>query len=203
MYLHVYKNNPTDGGVDGSEVSETIESTLSSAAASGATTITVNDATGFHGAYGTRSALIGTETKTIASVNYDTNVITLSSALTAAHAIGETVINATADTNPIATAALDATTNQESAAIALALRCETGYKTYGAISLQPVGTTANAWELSLDGATWGGYGNAISIESVIESVNILFYARAKAIRGESPSNDITVDLQISGSIVAV
>lgn len=130
-YLHVYKNNPTAGGTDGSQVSE------------------------------------GTEL------------------------------------NPIATSALNATNNEESAAIKLALRCDTGYNTSGNTTITPVGTSASKWALSIDGTTWGAYGAALTISTVIGVVNTIFYCKAKAASGESPANDVSVDLQISGNVVAV
>ncbi|WP_378955373.1 hypothetical protein [Pelosinus sp. sgz500959] len=131
MYLHVYKNNPTEGGVDGSQVSE------------------------------------GTEL------------------------------------NPITTSALNGTNNEESASIKLALRCDTGYNTSGNTTVAPMGASASKWTLSIDGTTWGAYGAALTISTVIGVINTVFYCKAKAVSGESPANDVSVDLQISGNVVAV
>ena len=131
MYLHVYKNNPTAGGTDGSLVSE---------------------GTGL---------------------------------------------------NPITTNALNATMNEESAVIKLALRCEAGYTTSGDITITPMGTTSSKWALSADGTTWGAYGAVLTITTVIGVVNTIIYCKAKAVSGESVVNDSTVTLQLVGNVVAV
>jgi hypothetical protein len=100
MYIHVYTGSPTASGTDGTLVSEEITSTLSAAAAIGATTITVASATNF---YAGLTIMIGTESATISSVDYDTNVITLSAALTIAHSSTEAVANTAKESSPITT----------------------------------------------------------------------------------------------------
>ena len=105
--------------------------------------------------------------------------------------------------NPITTNSLNTTNNEESTTIVLALRCDTGYNTSGDTTITPTGVTADKWSLSLDGVTWGAYGAVLTITSVIGVVNTLFYAKAKATAGENPVNDMTVDLQVAGNLVAV
>jgi len=105
--------------------------------------------------------------------------------------------------NPILTPALNALNNEESAAIKLALRCEAGYNTSGSTTITPSGTTSAMWALSLDSVTWGSYGSALTISTVIGVVNTVFYVKAKAVSSESPANDTSVDFQVVGNIVAV
>jgi len=198
MYLHLYKNSPTAGGTDGQLVSETISSTLSATTAVGATEITVADAMNFN-----TSGLaikIGTESTTVSSVSG--NVITVP-ALTAIHASGETVINTAAESNPITFGPLDATTTTESAVQTLAIRTESGYVTGAVTVLTPIGTNATDVCLSTDGTTWGAYGSAISLASGIAAVNTLFYAKAKSIAGESPTNDITIEINFTCATISV
>lgn len=107
------------------------------------------------------------------------------------------------ESNPITTPALNLTTNEESAAIKLGIRCDAGYNTSGNTTITPMGTTANKWALSPDGITWGAYGAVLTIATVIGTVNTIFYAKAKAVSTESPVNDVSVDLQIVGAAVAV
>jgi len=136
MYIHAYKNNPTAGGTDGTQVSE-----------------------------GTGLA-------------------------------------------PVDSGQLNATQNQESVALKLALRCDAGYQTAAGedTTVTPVGTTADKWALAPDNAgapgVWGAYGAALTIASVIGATNTIFWAKAKATADEEPANDDTVDLQINTVIAA-
>ena len=131
MYIHLYKNNPTAGGVDGSPVSE------------------------------------GTEL------------------------------------DPITTKGLNPVINEESMPIKAALRCEAGYNTSGDVTVTPIGASASKWALSLDGITWGLYGTVLTINSVVGVVNTIIYAKAKAVSGELPTNDVSVVLQIAGNVATV
>ena len=98
---------------------------------------------------------------------------------------------------------LNATSNEESSPITLALRCEAGYETSGKTTITPTGTTASKWALSLDGTTWENYGSILTISSVISSVNKLFYAKANSDSSETPVNDSSVNFQIQATIGAI
>lgn len=98
---------------------------------------------------------------------------------------------------------LNATSNEESSPITLALRCEAGYETSGNTTITPTGTTASKWALSLDGTTWENYGSTLTISSVISSVNKLFYAKANSDSSETPVNDSSVNFQIQATIGAI
>ena len=105
--------------------------------------------------------------------------------------------------NPVTTPVLNATNNEESASIKLALRCDAGYNTQGNTTVTPIGTNVIKWALSTDGTVWGLYGAALTITTVIGVVNTIFYVKAKATSGEAPASDTSVDLQIVGTVVAV
>lgn len=108
--------------------------------------------------------------------------------------------------NPIVVGPLNATANEESAPIKLAVRCEEGYKTSGTVIIQPVGATADKWALAPDDngqpGTWLDYGAALTITDEIGSTNYIFWAKAKATSDESPKNDTSVDIQVQAMIVA-
>jgi hypothetical protein len=144
---------------------------------------------------------VESESATVKSVNYSTNGITLTTGVSAAHASGAKVLNTAAGSAPITTSASVAT-GSESSAIHLAIRCESGYATQGSTTITPTGTTADDWALSADGSTWGTYGLALTITSTIGSTNTLFYAKYKAVAGESPSNDTSVALNTVATIIA-
>lgn len=99
-------------------------------------------------------------------------------------------------TTPISVT-LDTATNEVSAAITLAIRCETGYVTNASTTITPSGTSAASWALSADNVTWGAYGAALTLASGLTAVNTLFYAKAKAVSSETPQTDETVDLTVA------
>jgi len=197
--IHVYGGTPTAGGTNGTLLSEEISSTLTVAASIGDLTITVEDATNF---YADLVLRIETEVATVSSVDYSTNVITLTAVLTVAHNLGKTVINTASDSAPI-TSTDSVVAGNESGIITLAIRTETGYATSGTTSITPSGTTSDEWQLSLNGTTWLDYGVALTITSIITAVNTLFYARYKVLSSETASFDKTVTFDIDRTIVAV
>jgi hypothetical protein len=113
-----------------------------------------------------------------------------------------TQVSEDTESSPISVT-LNATNNEESSSITLAIRCETGYNTTGNTSITPTGTSASKWCLSNDGTNWGTYGSALTISSTIGTTNTLFYAKAKAVDTETPVNDTTVNLVCSATIQAV
>ncbi|MTI85324.1 MAG: hypothetical protein FH756_15845 [Firmicutes bacterium] len=117
-------------------------------------------------------------------------------------------------TSPVSVT-LNATNNEISSPIKLALRCEASYQTTGTtdISLVDSGTgNASKWALVLkdgtdtqptqtdiDNATYGG---AVSITDVIGTGNYIIWAIAKATDDEDPQNDESVDIQVTATIEA-
>ena len=103
---------------------------------------------------------------------------------------------------PITIGPLDTATNEESSAVKLAIRCDSGYAATGA-TITPTGTTATKWALAPDDAgnagTFGAYGAALEVGAVADS-NTLIWCKAKAASAETPSNDVSVDLVIAATI---
>jgi hypothetical protein len=117
-----------------------------------------------------------------------------------------TQVSESTELTPVTVGPLNGTTGEESAAIKLALRCETGYQTSGDTTVQPVGTNADKWALAPDNAgspgTWGAWGGTLTISSVIGTTNSIIWAKSRAVAGETPQNDASVDLTINATIVA-
>jgi len=113
-------------------------------------------------------------------------------------------------TSPIS-CVLNATNNEISSNIKLALRCDganppsapNGYATTDNTVITPTGDSTSKWALSLDGVTFGAYGDPLTITNVVNATNTIFYAKAKSISSETPTNDVSTDLVVSCIIGAV
>ena len=105
---------------------------------------------------------------------------------------------------PITIGPLDTATNEESAAMKLAIRCDSGYVTATGTTITPTGTTATKWALAPDNSgaagTFGAYGAALEFADPIPDSNVLFWAKAKTVSTETPTNDTSVDLVIAATI---
>ena len=105
---------------------------------------------------------------------------------------------------PITIGPLDTATNEESSAVKLAIRCDSGYAAAAGATITPTGTTATKWALAPDNSgsagTFGAYGAALEFASAIPDSNVLFWAKAKTVSTETPTNDTSVDLVIAATI---
>lgn len=111
------------------------------------------------------------------------------------------------ETSPIAVL-LDAAKEEEKA-VKCAVRCDSGYKVEGAVTIKFVGTNTVKWKAAQDNnytadtvlasADWK---DTISLQSVGEG-NVIFWVKAMSTSDESPKNDTTVDVQAEGLIVEV
>ena len=103
---------------------------------------------------------------------------------------------------PITIGPLDTATNEESDPVKLAIRCDSGYSDTGA-TITPTGTTATKLALAPDNSgspgTFGAYGAALEL-GVVSDANTLFWAKAKTVSTETPTNDTSVDLVIAATI---
>jgi len=107
---------------------------------------------------------------------------------------------------PITIGPLNASTNQVSSPVKLAVRADVdgasgkAYVTADVTTITPTGTTADDWALAPDNGgsagTFGAYGAALSLAAGITNVNTIFWAKAKAVSGENPSTDISVGLHV-------
>jgi hypothetical protein len=118
-----------------------------------------------------------------------------------------TAISENTGASPLSVGPLLASSNEVSSAIKMAVRCDAGYLTVGNTTITPTGTTAAKWALAPDSAgspgAFGAYGAALTVSSVINATNTIFWVRAKATSDENPVNDVSVDLQIDATIAAV
>ena len=102
---------------------------------------------------------------------------------------------------PLVIGPLNASTNEESAAIKLTVYCDTGFKTYGNTVISFVGATNAKWSTC---ATSGGtYAPTLTIASEVTATGTDFFVKAKATSDEAPINDTTVDIQVQSVIQAV
>ncbi|MFC2286128.1 MAG: hypothetical protein ACFNJL_00305 [Selenomonas sp.] len=111
------------------------------------------------------------------------------------------------ETSPIAVL-LDAAKEEEKA-VKCAVRCDSGYKGEGAVTIKFVGANAAKWKAAQDNnytadtvlasADWK---DMISLQNVGEG-NVIFWVKATSTSDESPKNDTTVDVQAEGLIVEV
>jgi hypothetical protein len=107
--------------------------------------------------------------------------------------------------DPITVGPLNATANEVSADQKLAVRCDAGYVTSGNTTITPTGTNAAKWALAPNNGgvpgAYGAYGAALTIATVIDATNTLFFAKAKATSDEpNPVNDATVDLVVAATV---
>ena len=102
-------------------------------------------------------------------------------------------------TDPI-TVSLNASSS-ESKKIKLAIRCESGYETTGNTVISDSGDTNDRWKLCL--TENGTYTDSITISSVIDATNTIFWAQASSASTETPSTDRSVSLQVTATITAV
>jgi hypothetical protein len=120
-----------------------------------------------------------------------------------------TLVSEDTELSPITVGPLNATINEESAAQKLAVRCDPGYLTRSGFNttITPTGTFAAKWALAPDSSgsagTFGAYGAVLTISSVINATNTLFWVKAKAESTETvPVNDTTVNLVVAATVAA-
>lgn len=127
---------------------------------------------------------------------------------TAAGTDGTQVSESAAQTNPVAVTLNK--TNAESAAVKLAIRCDSGKQLASGAVLSLSGTNSAKWMLALDnsytdaaaalsGATWA---STITISTAIAATNTIFWAKAMSSTDESVSNDTTVSITATGTVTA-
>lgn len=120
-------------------------------------------------------------------------------------ATGGTLVSEGTGLAPITIGPLNATNNEISSPLKLAIRCESGYVTTGNVVITPTGATGATvlkWALGGTTGSFGAYGDPYTITGAVPDSNVFFYAKAKATDDENPVNDTTVDFQVSATIAA-
>lgn len=108
---------------------------------------------------------------------------------------------------PIQTGNLKANTNEISAAIKLAVRCDAGHVTTGDVAVSIIDSGGvDKWSLAPDNAgapgAFGAWGAGLSITGPVSDVNAIFWARARAVDTEEPVNDNSVQIRAEAEIAA-
>ncbi len=101
---------------------------------------------------------------------------------------------------------LRADQNEVGTPIGLYAKADSGYSVATTV-VTPTGTTLAKWALAPDSAgspgAFGAYGDPISLGTVTNTPNVPFWIRAKATSNETPVNDVTVTMVVSGIAAAV
>jgi hypothetical protein len=101
---------------------------------------------------------------------------------------------------------LAANTNEVGTPIGLYAEADAGYS-IATTTITPTGTTATKWALAPDSTGSPGafeaYGDPLVIGTVTASPHVPFWVKAKAVDTETPVNDVTVTLVVSGTASAV
>lgn len=111
-----------------------------------------------------------------------------------------------AGTSPICVT-LDASKNEEKA-VKCAVRCDSGFKIDGAVTVAISGESAEKWKVAAD----NGYkdeSEALSRASWedtlelgdVESLNVIFWAKASSSSNEAPHKDASVSITATGKVV--
>ena len=98
-------------------------------------------------------------------------------------------------------------TKAESKAIKCAIRCDTGYKTSGDVTISLSGTTASKWKLAKDSnyadaaaaLTSAAWADSIVVSGVT-TANTIFWAKAASSVDENTTKDTSVSIKASCTI---
>ena len=114
----------------------------------------------------------------------------------------DTQVSAAPTTTDAVTFTLRADTNEVGSFVSLYALADNGYSVATTV-VTPTGTTATKWQLDSDVAgspsgTPEAYGDPLSLGTVGDTTHVPFHIRAKAVDTETPVNDVTVTLVVSG-----
>ena len=96
---------------------------------------------------------------------------------------------------------LNSSENQEDTQ-ALAIRCETGFKTVSPVIISLENTSREKWAFSKDGQAWGEWGASLTLEDEIVDTNTIIYVKAKATQDEGAKIDTSCEIRIQTTIGA-
>lgn len=82
---------------------------------------------------------------------------------------------------------------------AVALRCQSGFETSGAVNISFTGTNAGKWSISENSA--GPFSPSLTLSTKVGATNVVFYTRAFAAPTEPPQNDTSVSIVTTAKIV--
>ena len=124
---------------------------------------------------------------------------------TAAGTDGTVVSQSGAQTSPISVV-LDKT-KAETKAVKCAIRCDSGYKVSGNVTVSISGTTAAKWQLAVDNSyadaaaalTSAAWADSIVVSGVT-TANTIFWAKAASSVDENPTKDTSVSIKASCTI---
>lgn len=135
---------------------------------------------------------------------------------TAAGTDGTEVSENGAQTMPISASLVVTSSVGASEAIKLAARCDSGYQTTGNVVLKFVDSTGtdytstnyklaedNNYSSATDALENASWVDSVTITSVVDATNTIFWAKLSAPAGATPANDTSISLFHSETIEAV
>lgn len=102
---------------------------------------------------------------------------------------------------PISIGPLNATNSEESAAVEIVIKADTGYTTVGNTTVSFEGASAAKWSICNTAA--GTYASTLTIATPITDVGKSVFIKAKATPDEAPANDTTVDIKVAAVVSIV
>ena len=102
---------------------------------------------------------------------------------------------------PISIGPLNATNSEESAAVEIVIKADTGYTTVGNTTVSFEGTSAAKWSIS--NAAAGTYTSTLTITTPITNAGKSVWIKAKATPDEAPANDTSVDIKVAAVVGVV
>lgn len=105
------------------------------------------------------------------------------------------------DSNPYTVNNLNATVPNESTPEQLVIATTVGKKVTGTVTISPEVTPypATAWNLSLNGTTWAGWGNDVTLAG-LDATGKTIWIKAKAFSTDTRGRDDSAHLRISGLV---
>lgn len=103
--------------------------------------------------------------------------------------------------NPLKVGPLNASNNEESEAMEVTLKVESGFSTFENTVIFFEGTSADKWTVCA--TEHGSYESTLTITESITEAGTKFYVKAKATEEEEPSNDTSVNVKVAATIQAV
>ena len=105
------------------------------------------------------------------------------------------------DSNPYTVNNLNATVPNESTPEQITIATTAGKKVTGTVTISPIigGLPHTAWNLSIDGVTWKGWGASLTLTN-LDATGKTIWIKAKAFSTDPRGNDDSADLRVTGLV---
>ena len=105
------------------------------------------------------------------------------------------------ESNPYRARGLNASVPNESTPEQITIATTAGKKVTGTVTVSPLigGLPHTAWNLSLDGVTWKGWGASLTLTN-LDATGKTIWIKAKAFSTDHRGNDDSADLRVTGLV---